>query len=275
MLELKCSKWSAKIDETFGADLVSLRYDGHRILLEPENRHALENSPFINGSPILFPPNRTEDGVFAFEGREYHLPVNEKRFNVNLHGVLYDVPFSVVEVTDRSARLAFENEGGPYPFDFRIERLFSLDENGLTDTILLKNTSDHPMPFALAFHTTFDNPDFFSVQLGRSYERNDRYLPTGRMMALTETEKSFAYGCNPKSLIISGAYESNGTECRIDDFLFSVSDNFSDWVLFNGDGFICIEPHSNTVNALNISPSVLKSQEITRFSMRFSNIVHR
>lgn len=45
------------------------------------------------------------------------------------------------------------------------------------------------MPLVMGFHTTFTEPDRFSVPLGKRWERDKRYLPTGRLMELNGREK--------------------------------------------------------------------------------------
>ena len=51
------------------------------------------------------------------------------------------------------------------------------------------------MPLAMGFHTTFTEPDRFSVPLGKRWEQDKRYLPTGRLMELNGKEKQITQGC--------------------------------------------------------------------------------
>jgi galactose mutarotase-like enzyme len=54
---------------------------------------------------------------------------------------------------------------------------------------------------------------------------------------------------------VTGCYAMSGRTVLLDDTVFSVSDTYDHWVMFNGDGkqdFLCVEPQSGQVNGLNI-----------------------
>ena len=42
------------------------------------------------------------------------------------------------------------------------------------------------MPYTMAFHTAFTEPQNFSAEIGVRHERSSTYVPTGRMEAMTE-----------------------------------------------------------------------------------------
>lgn len=59
-------------------------------------------------------------------------------------------------------------------------RVHTLDENGLTEAFTIENLSDEPMPFMLAFHTTFlAQSGRVRQAVGREELRDENFLPTG------------------------------------------------------------------------------------------------
>ena len=74
-------------------------------------------------------------------------------------------------------------------------------------------------------------------------------------LELDEQEKNYVTGSPSKGLEIVGYYEAGGHTSRIGDVLYTVSDNFDYWIMYNGrgtSGFLCIEPQAGKVNGLNI-----------------------
>ena len=72
VITLKKGDFSAKINATLGANLISLRNDklGVKILREPDYSVPLDN-PYLYGAPLLFPVNRISGGKFTFDGMEF------------------------------------------------------------------------------------------------------------------------------------------------------------------------------------------------------------
>ena len=73
ILELAAGKWRADVAPERGGNIVGLRFDGQNVLapIRPDNA-----DPYLIGSPLLLPANRTAGGRFCFEGRLWRLPVN-------------------------------------------------------------------------------------------------------------------------------------------------------------------------------------------------------
>ena len=59
---------------------------------------------------------------------------------------------------------------------------------------------------------------------------------------------------NPYGVPTSGFYRAAGFQAQIDEFRYTISENFDHWVLYNAsgkDGFLCVEPQCGGVNGLN------------------------
>ncbi|MBP3704055.1 MAG: aldose 1-epimerase [Clostridia bacterium] len=272
---LRAGDWEAAVLPGFGMNMVSLRCKGKPILREPADRRTLEENPHVYGIPLLFPANRTEKGEFSFNGHIYHLPLNEPQRGNHIHGLLYNAPFAVLRQTENSVTARFENMGKRYPFPFVMEITDTLTENGLQRVLKLTNNGKGEFPYTLAFHTAFAEPESFSTPIGERFLCNEFYIPTGEMTALTEQEARYCTGSPAKDVVISGFYKAEGHTARLDDIVFSVSESFDEWILFNGggtQGFLCIEPQCGEVNGLNRAEGhrVLAPGETAEFVMEIS-----
>lgn len=234
--------WKAEIIPDFGMNLISLKYGEKEIMRRPQDMEALEKSPRLHGIPILIPANRTANGTFTFEGKTHTFPINEPLRNNNVHGLMSTAPFTVLSQTEDEITAQYQNRGDRYPYPFDMTVNVKLTENGLEHKLTLHALEK--MPYTFAYHATFAEPKQFSVPIGRLYVRNERLLPTGEMVAIDDLGETF-----------DSFFESVGNTAKLDEFLFTVSENFDSWVLFNSDGksgFLCVEPQCGMVNGLNI-----------------------
>lgn len=243
MVRLRNGKWSAIVLPNFGMNVISVKYGRKEIMRCPRDMAELEARPRLFGIPILLPANRTADGAFTFEGRTHNFfPINEPTRNNNVHGLMSTAPFEVISQTENSITACHKNRGERYPYHFDMTLTVTLTEAGLTHSLTIHALER--MPYTFGYHTTFAEPKNYQVPYGRLYIRNDRLHPTGEMMQIDDLGETF-----------DSFLESVGNTAKLDEFLFTVSDNFDSWVLFNGDGksgFLCVEPQCGLVNGLNI-----------------------
>lgn len=247
--------WHAEISACRGANVEKLTYKGKDVLVPLENENQWREHPLIQGSPLLFPANRTVGGRFIFQGREYRLQINDKKNNLNLHGLLYLQSFSVVSADKNSIKLQYDNKGEVYPLCFSLTAEYTLENNGLKQKFTIKNTGKTDMPYTFALHTTFVEPAYFRAPISLVQEKDSKHIPTGRYIALTGVEADCAAGTDPRGRAISGYYKASGNTAVIGEFKYVMSDLFDHCILFNGgggSGFICAEPQVGAVNGLNI-----------------------
>lgn len=224
-------------------------------------------NPFLYGMPILFPPNRIKGGRFTFDSREYALPVNETKTGCFLHGVLHETPFEVTEFDESSVTLAYRaTTDAPYltyPHEFTLSICYSLDENGLTQTVKITNDSSLTMPVGLAYHTTFNIPfasrsEWSDIEMtlpcGEEYDRDmTDYTMTWKTVDDPTFHKAIADGIVPGEHTISRHFSRpTGAALRLFDkrsgytVVYNASDNFKYWMVFNGGAkdYICVEPQT-------------------------------
>lgn len=247
--------WHAEVSACRGANITKLEYKGESVFNPLQNEKQWEENPFVQGSPLLLPANRTAGGKFTFNGKEYSLPATDKKNNVNLHGLLYCQRFSIVDNGANGITLRYENKGEIYPFSFCITAEYVLENDGLKQAFTIVNLEKTDMPYTFALHTAFAEPDCFSVPIVLAQEKDSRHIPTGKYIPLNSTEEKYVSGLNPHGIPVSGYYKANGNTAVAGKYLYTVSKQFDHFVLYNAggnSGFICIEPQAGAVNGLNI-----------------------
>ena len=252
---LKNGAWQADILPAKGANPVKLTCNGKNVFRPLEDIEALKSNPFLWGSPILIPANRTDGAKFNFDGTEYTIPLNEPKLGNNLHGMMYDLEFKTELLSESSARSVYENKGEAYPFPFRITVDVAVSEEGFSRRFEITNTGSGDMPLTFALHTTFaiEKGELLQVPLARAHRRNERLIPL-YYGDLNEKEEKVAAGTDPYGMPIVGYFLSGGHKAVIGDFEYSVSENFDHWIVYNGDGvsgWVCVEPQAGRVNGLN------------------------
>ena len=256
VIVLKKGSWVAGVCPRLGANLIYLLYNSKNVLRPLVDESQIDTNPYLQGSPILRPANRTYEGKFTFEGVEYSMPINEPRTNSHLHGLVLYQPFSVVEQSETSVTMKFVNKDGlVYPFDFEMTVKYTVDENGLYQSFDIKNVGQKNMPYTFCLHTTFAIPygQFTFPVKERQEAVND--IPTGRYLPLDEKEQKFVTGSPAKDVAMCGYYSAAGHVVTVDDFVYTVSDNFDHWITWNAWGkedYVCLEPQAGKVNGLNI-----------------------
>ncbi|GAB6989980.1 aldose 1-epimerase [Paenibacillus pini] len=272
-----------------GGNLILFRdtEKGFRYLREPaaDEMDIFRESPGVFGIPILFPPNRYDGGNFSWDGKVYHLPVNEEATGNHLHGYMHHLAWvvdyihadeyeSVVVMTQRV------REGHVYkqyfPFDFTIQLRYTLSIAGLQQQVTVTNDGQERMPNLLAFHTTINAPfvpgsvsDDYKVKftIGKRRELNERMLPTGAFQPLSlEEELLKGEGVNPYFESLDNHYTAcpqDGrnrmelTDTRTGDVLvYDVGTSYKHWMIWNNGAcgkYFCPEPQMNLVNAPNIT----------------------
>ena len=151
-IPLVSGRWTAEIAPDRGANPIRVQFGGADILI-PWTAEA--ENPFLIGSPLLLPANRTAGGRFSFRGTEYTLPISDSFHCANLHGSLYLQRFQVTEQSPSCVGLHLENQGEIFPFAFVIRVRYHIEDSSFVSEYVIENPADTPMPFTFALHTTF------------------------------------------------------------------------------------------------------------------------
>lgn len=285
---LSFGSYRATLLPDLGGNLISFvetEHDYH-FLREPqaEEMATFKERAYSHGIPVLFPPNRYEDGTFTLNGKTYSFPVNEASTGNHLHGFFYGCKWKVVE-TGHDVNESFliieqlVNEGHPayryFPHHFCMSIRYSLSAEGLKQVVTVNNLGNSPMPFMLGFHTAINAPfapgssmdDMEMVMtIGERWELNKRMLPTGKYLPLSEDEQKMkADGVTPFFAMLDNHYTAAPQDGRnfmaLTDkrlklrLVYDVGTKYKHWMIWNSDaksGFFCPEPQTGMVNAPNV-----------------------
>ncbi|MFC4776208.1 aldose 1-epimerase [Paenibacillus sp. GCM10023252] len=285
---LRYGAYEAAVLPGVGANLIAFRdrEQGFSLLREPlaEEMAEFKARPFVHGIPVLFPPNRYEDGKFEWNGRTYTFPVNEEATGNHLHGFVHSEQWEVTDygalksesyvvltLTVREGHAVYEY----LPHEFTLTLRYSLSEQGLLQQITVRNDGREAMPCMIAFHTTINAPFdpnssskdcSFKMTIGNRWELSERMLPTGQFQPLKEQEQGMKdAGISPYWESMDNHYTvepQNGrnamelTDNRTGTTLvYDAGTAYKQWMIWNNGGtpgFFCPEPQLNLVNAPNV-----------------------
>lgn len=261
-------EYEATVLPQFGANCISLIHkpSGSELLRVPSSAAELRNGLNVYGLPLLFPPNRIQDGKFTFEGREYVFPVNEPERGNHIHGFISGTEFAYAgggafeyEATESKPYLSF-------PHAFLLRREYLLDGKGLYASVTVTNNSGHTMPVGVGIHAALRaEPDedcrLQAEALCRWNVDEKRLLTTGEMTADEPLIEALRKGtlC-PDIEPISALLEYRaGSEIvlmkRSGAWHCAPDPSFRFIMLWNGsgkDGFVCPEPQSCMTDAPNL-----------------------
>lgn len=293
---LKSGTYEAAVLPGVGANMVVFRdkSNGYAFLRAPakEEMEGFKSRPILHGIPVLFPPNRFEDGAFYWKGKTYSFPINEKDRNNHLHGFLHNIPWNVEQFSADAYEsfvtlsLTIDRDHKVYtyfPHSFTIKLRYTLSENGLFKHVFVQNHGSEQMPCLLAFHTALNAPfdsdslasDYtFKMTIGERYEMTDRMLPTGEYQPLTSEEKQMqGKGLSPFFESMDNHYtavpQDGRNRMELTDhrtqttLVYDIGASFKHWMIWNNgatEGFFCPEPQTSMVNAPQwLNPSTDKS----------------
>lgn len=140
---IKSGSNSARIAQ-HGAELKSLVMDGREFMWSGDPAY------WPNTAPVMFPMIGTlKDNKTLILGKEYSLPK---------HGFARDLELKQEETTDNSVMFSLEQSDYTkqfYPFDFRFTIRYTLSDNKLTVTHVVRNNDKDDMPYCIGGHPAF------------------------------------------------------------------------------------------------------------------------
>lgn len=177
----------AKID-TLGAQLKSLTLSGREMLWQGDpdiwGDHALVLFPFIG---------RCRGDGYTHRGKSYPM---------GLHGFAWKKEFSPVAVEGDRCLLELTEDAATrecYPFAFRFQVGFRLEDGGLEVTFRVENRCRETMPFALGWHPGFrleNSPEQYRLRFPNATEPKEicihpKCMVTGQEAAVPMDEDIF------------------------------------------------------------------------------------
>lgn len=293
-VEMEAGGYEALMIPAMGANVVKLenKEKGIHILRTPsaDEVEVFRSRPQVFGLPLLFPPNRIQDGTYTYKGTTYQYPITIPDQHNYHHGILKSQPFTVsvmheeldfVEVeasfiSNARNNAIFVN----FPHEFECRMNFRLSSRGLEHTVTFVNQSSQEMPLGVGYHTPIlipfvkgGNAGSYKIKLsvGEKWEVSERTLPTGRLLPLSAEEQLLrTTGLEPTGKPIEWAFTSEPLSIGGKAFFgavltdmdtnetvyYEVDPQFKHWTLWNNGGtapWICPEPQSWAINAPNLN----------------------
>jgi aldose 1-epimerase len=293
VIRFSAGGYEAALIPGVGAEIIELKdlKRGLDILRTPYDIdiEAFKARPQIYGVPILFPPNRIEDGKLSTALRVLDLPINDAKNNNHIHGFLRTRAWKITKA-DVISEAAVEIEAvfkgdretdsyAQYLNQFEIRLQYFLSQDGLKQRVTVTNKGKNSLPMGLGFHTAFKVPFHpeskaedcrIKVSIGEKWELTERILPTGKLLPLSDQEQDFRnQGVLVQGKPISGHFTVKELELDNKPFhgaiiedkakglrvIYKVGKEYKQWMIWNDTadkGFICPEPQTWVINAPNV-----------------------
>lgn len=179
----------------FGAALHTLQFPSQKgdikIISETDSPTDFFNARVMYPSSKLSPfPSRLRNGTYTFQGKTYHLPLNDFSGKHAIHGLIAGAGFERQANTEEDTltyHYQFPGEEG-YPFSFEIRIIYKLSKQGLSITTRYKNTGNSSLPLGDGWHPYLRFPEsidqyFLSFTPVAKMELDKDLLPTGKLLS--------------------------------------------------------------------------------------------
>jgi len=256
MVQLSGAGWALTLLPALGGAIGTLRYQGEDILRPTADgaTDPLHSACF----PLVPYANRIAGGRFAFGGRDIALPLNFGDHPNTLNGFGWHRPWDVAQASPERVRLVHTHDGGEgWPWRYRAEQMFDLDENGLSLTLTLVNKAIEPMPAGIGLHPYFVCPPATRLRLNAR-----RVWLTDAVQIPNEPAPADQFGdwvagaSIAEAGFVDHSYEGWDGTALLDTGKHQVrliAEGARDLHLFHpeGESFCCLEPVSHLPDAFN------------------------
>jgi aldose 1-epimerase len=152
-LDLAFDEYRLVVAPGMGGSLVRFDWRGLPILRPSPGTNILDVACF----PIVPFSNRIANGRFDWQGRRVGIAPNFPGSNHPhpLHGFGWLSSWHVSDSSRTTAVLEHVYPGGEWPWPYRAELVYALDERGLRASLSLTNLADTAMPAGVGFHPYF------------------------------------------------------------------------------------------------------------------------
>ncbi len=272
MKEFVFGRWQVTAAPECGGNLAQVKFENTDIMRGFTDISEWQQTPTNYGFAVLFPPNRIDGGKFTFNGKQYHLPVNEAERGNHLHGIALREEWLLDEVTDNSLSMSWVfDKNSPmysgYPFDCKLSVTYTFTENLLLQKFTAENLSKEIIPCALGFHTAFAVPESLCVQGrgGRIELLPPRYLVSGREIDWLDGFEPNKW-CSPKKIWPFGHFRMDPSARQADldygsfKLRYTVDEKFDHWMVWRPEfdtSFVCIEPMNIKIGTFENHPELL------------------
>lgn len=254
---LRAGGLEAALSPAVGGSLLRLSLDGVDLMRgAPDDAH----DPLVMASFPLVPyANRIAGGQFAFDGRDYRLPLNFGDHPHSIHGFGWQTAWTASETAASSARLTHEHGGDPvWPSSYRAEQRIALTASELSMSLSITNVGDSAMPAGLGFHPYFLADDATTLH----FASNGLWLSTPDMLPDRQAPADTLGDWSQPAIVrgdhlVDNAYtgwDGTATVERGDGLRLTLTATGAHWLHVYrppGEAFVCLEPVSHMPDAIN------------------------
>lgn len=231
---------------------------------------TVDNLFWNKTSPILFPiVGKLQNDTYSLNGKQYNLP---------RHGFARDFEFDLIEKKENSLIFSLiQNEEtiNLFPFDFELQIAYTLSDDKLEISYLVKNNSETTMPFSIGAHPaiTINNEiteysiEFENCQKLICHNLNNQLFDgTTNEISLNKYQLPLSYSLFEKDAIVIKNFEcrnliifENGTP-----YLKFDLGNFPHLGIWTKQDapFLCVEPWFGYADSHNTTGYFLKKEGI-------------
>ncbi|VVT01223.1 aldose 1-epimerase [Erythrobacter sp. EC-HK427] len=265
---LHADGWELELLPEIGGAIGALRRGDVEIL---RTVPAGSTNPLDAGCFPLVPYcNRIADARFVWDGIAVDLPHNFLPETSSLHGLGWQMPWSVTEQADARCTLMHEHMtttpapsgagASGWPWAYSARQTFRLGARGLKMWLDVTNLSPLPMPAGLGLHPYFRRRPETQVRFVSHgmVDVDDRLIPTGEIMPAARFA-DWRGGASPPDQLVDHCFTGWDGAVEITDDLGAITLQASGAPLLHvyspADGSaLCCEPVSHLPDALNQSP---------------------
>jgi len=252
---LRAGPWEAGLLPELGGAIAYLTRDGRDVLRRAPD--GIDDPLATACFPLVPYANRIAHGRFSFAGDVHRLPLNFGDHPHSLHGIGWQSPWAMSMAGAADAVMELRHVGGDgWPWPFRAEQRLTLDEDGLTVSLLLANESDRTMPAGLGLHPYFprDASTRLTMATQRMWQGDETMIPTRAVAAGMFGD--WSAGASLPDRLIDNSFDGWTGQAAIDgvDGVTRISAIGAPIVHLYappGGNFLCVEPVSHLPDALN------------------------
>jgi aldose 1-epimerase len=158
MREMNAGDLRVTIDEATGGAIATFTAGDFAVLRGVADfRLEAEHGRAVGAYPLIPYANRVAGGRFSFGGEDFQLGLNFAGHPNSLHGNAWMRVWDVVSADAARVHLALDHRPphdpvAQWPYAYHTEMIFTLDADGLTVDMSIRNDDTRPFPAGLGLH---------------------------------------------------------------------------------------------------------------------------
>lgn len=264
MITLRAGDSFVVIAPEIGGAMVGWLLGERRVLRGPDPEALLRRQVRgLSGYPLVPFSNRIAYGRFTWEGQSYQLARNFGDHPHTIHGVGWQNPWQMMEITDASVDLALDwaaqgEQVHHWPFPFAASLRYALDASGLTVILGVTNRWSHPAPAGLGLHPYFPRQPGASLQFRATgvWLNGDDSLPQAHEPIPSDWDHAGSKQIG--SVVLDNLFTGWDRSATITlgggpTLRLTTDASFERLVVYTPEGkdYFCVEPVSHMTDAIN------------------------